>query len=190
MPGGPFIIILILILAPMILGAMLKMYKAYQEEVDKQSQRKRARPVPTVPVSTSSAATGRGSGEIDRFLQEIDKLRQKADKAPVKVAPVKAVPVKVTPRAEPAPFVTTAPIQPRRDVPTELPVAKAVAPATSAQIKGASIGGALAPKVTVRAAAAPTTPFGRNLVALLSNSQSIPMAVVLQEVLGPPKGRQ
>lgn len=35
-----------------------------------------------------------------------------------------------------------------------------------------------------------TTPFGRQLVALLGNSQSLPMAVVLQEILGPPKCQQ
>src|SRR5438105_4160102 len=122
----PFVIILILILAPMVLGALLKMFKAYQEEVDRQSQRKRTRPssVPTVPVSSSGAATGRGTGEIDRFLQEIDKLRQKGD-SPVKGAPVRAVPVaKAVPRAEPAPFVTTAPVAPVRIPPSDVPVAR------------------------------------------------------------------
>jgi hypothetical protein len=187
----PFVIILILILAPMILGALLKMFKAYQEEADRQSQRRRTRPtsVPTVPVSTSAAGTGRGTGEIDRFLQEIDKLRQKADQ-PVKVAPVRAVPVaKAKPRVEPAPFVTTAPVAPVRTITTDVPVARVVAPAPAAApaLRPTPILGSTAPKVTVRQQAAPTSPFGKDLAALLGSNKSVALAVVLQEVLGPPK---
>jgi hypothetical protein len=187
----PFVIILILVIAPMVLGALLKMFKAYQEEVDRQSQRKRTNrsSVPTVPVSTSAASTGRGSGEIDRFLQEIDKLRQKAD-APGKVAPVKAVPVakavpKKAPRAEPPPFVPSTVTSSRSGPITDVPVAKVVAPARPAQPFAAT-----APKVTIRSAPAPTTRFGKDLAALLANKQSVPMAVVLQEILGPPKCRR
>jgi hypothetical protein len=190
--NNPFIIILILVVAPMVLGALLKMFKAYQEEVDRQSQRKRPRSsVPTVPVSSSSASTGRGQGEIDRFLQEIDKLRQKAD-SPVKVAPVKAVPVaravpKPTPRVEPPPFVPST-VTPSRSGPLlDVPVGKVVAPARPAPLPAST---STAPRVTIRSAPGPTTRFGKDLAALLANKQSVPMAVVLQEILGPPKCRR
>jgi hypothetical protein len=186
----PFVIILILVIAPMVLGALLKMFKAYQEEVDRQSQRKRTtrNNVPTVPVSTATASTGRGQGEIDRFLQEIDKLRQKAD-SPRKPAPVKAVPVakavpKTAPRPEPPPFVPST-VTSRTGPITEVPVAKVVAPASR---PGPALG-PTAPKVTTRAAPAPTTKLGKDLAALLANKQSAQMAVVLQEILGPPKCR-
>ncbi|HEY2785314.1 MAG TPA: hypothetical protein VGJ05_10090 [Fimbriiglobus sp.] len=191
---APFVVILILIVAPMILGALLKMFKAYQEEVDRQNRRKKPRTaVPTVQVSSSTATTGgRGSGEIDRFLQEIDKLRQKAG-SPVKVGPVKAVPVakvvsKAKPRVEPPAFVTTAPVAPTRGGPiVELPVARAVA---AAQSRPTPASGSTTPKVTVRGNSVPITPFGKDLAALLTSKPSIPLAVVLQEVLGPPKCRR
>jgi hypothetical protein len=192
----PFVIILILVIAPMVLGALLKMFKAYQEEVDRQSQRKRTtrNNVPTVPVSTSTASTGRGQGEIDRFLQEIDKLRQKAD-SPGKPAPVKAVPVakavpKTAPRPEPSPFVPST-VTPSRSGPiTGVPVAKVVAPASAAPSRSTPAGGPSAPKVSPQLGAAPATRFGKDLAALLANKQSVPMAVVLQEILGPPKCRR
>jgi hypothetical protein len=197
----PFVIILILVIAPMVLGALLKMFKAYQEEVDRQNQRKKPRnSVPTVPVSSgssSSAATGRGTGEIDRFLQEIDKLRQKADGpvkvAPVRTAPVKAVPVaKAAPRIEPPPFVTTAPLAPTRGGPiTDVPVPRVTAPALpTLPSRPAPAGGTAAPRVTTRTSTIPVTSFGKNLADLLGNKQAIPLAIVLQEVLGPPKSRR
>jgi hypothetical protein len=192
--NNPFIIILILVVAPMVLGALLKMFKAYQEEVDRQSQRKRPRSsVPTVPVSSSSASTGRGQGEIDRFLQEIDKLRQKGD-SPVKVAPVKAVPVaRALPkpaRVEPPPFIPST-VTPSRSGPLlDVPVAKVVAPAPPPRPAPLPAATSTAPRVTIRSAPGPTTRFGKDLAALLANKQSVPMAVVLQEILGPPKCRR
>lgn len=188
--ANPLIIILVLIIAPMVLGALLKMFKAYQEEIDRQNQRKKPRTaVPTVPASSSAAATGRGSGEIDRFLAEIDKLRQKAE-SPVKAAPVKVVPVAkvVAPKVEPAPFVVPTAFTTPRVTQPEAPIARAVPPAPPP--RPAAPGGAAAAKAAARGTPIPGTPFGKNLTALLSSKQSLPMAVVLHEVLGPPKARR
>ena len=60
-------------------------------------------------------------------------------------------------------------------------------------LKPSSATGAPATKVTRlagRARPASKTNFGKNLTALLSSGQGVAMAVVLQEILGPPKSKR
>lgn len=45
-------------------------------------------------------------------------------------------------------------------------------------------------KLPTRARPAAKTNFGKNLAALLASGQGVAMAVVLQEVLGPPKSKR
>jgi hypothetical protein len=45
-------------------------------------------------------------------------------------------------------------------------------------------------RLTGRARPASKTNFGKNLTALLSSGQGVAMAVVLQEILGPPKSKR
>ena len=88
-----------------------------------------------------------------------------------------------TPHAAPQP--QTAPLtapQPTRV--EDLPLATVVTPTSST--------GAPATRVThlpQRARAAPKTDLAKNLTGLLNSGQGIAMAVILQEILGPPKSR-
>lgn len=158
--------------------------------------------------------------EMDRFLAEIDRLRRKAAVTPdppaaapgsaVPVAPV-VQPIKppaterprprvvaeladTSPAAPPlpagAPSFGTSPQAPTRAAPVagqveQLPVAQV--------LKTTSSTGAPATKVTLfskRPRPAARTDFGKNLTAMLASGQGVAMAVVLQEILGPPKAKK
>ncbi len=154
------------------------------------------------------------NSEMDRFLAEIDRLRRKAAVAPdppaaAPVAPV-VQPIKPPATARPRPRVVaeladqppvsppaggaasfgTSPQAPTREAPVagqveQLPVASV--------LKTTSSTGAPATKVTLftkRPRPAAKTNLGKNLTALLASGQGVAMAVVLQEILGPPKSKQ
>jgi|GEM_PF-1119493 len=176
-----------------------------------------ARPVATAaPSAEHTGGTVRpASSDMDRFLAEIDRLRRKAAANPnpptaqpgsaVPVAPVvqptkpaadRPRPRVVAELAEPpassptAPSFGTSPQAPARTAPPpaqieELPVATV--------LKTTSATGAPATKVTrmaPRPRPAAKTNFGKNLTALLGSGQGVAMAVVLQEILGPPKAKK
>jgi hypothetical protein len=155
------------------------------------------------------------SNDIDRFLEEIDRLRKKkADGGDPPVAkPVKArakptavpvaepVPARSTRRIEATPAPTGPAFTPTvvqiRELPAANPVVSTAETPQTPQTPRALHRQGDAPaaprggsRVTVRQRVAPKTEFGRGLTALLSNPQSAAMAVVLQEVLGPPKCKQ
>ncbi|MCI0699588.1 MAG: hypothetical protein L0241_00685 [Planctomycetia bacterium] len=170
------------------------------------------RPPRAAPVN---AGGGRQpNSDMDRFLAEIDRLRRKQAGAPDQpqpaaaqpvapvVQPVKPAPDKPRPRvvaelAEPqqtqppgAPSFGTSPQAPTRTAPVggqieELPVATV--------LKATSSTGAPATRVTRiagRARPAAKSLFGKNLTTLLGTGHGVAMAVVLQEILGPPKCKQ
>ena len=192
-----------------ILGWLTQKLKNSQDRKQVERDRERRANSPTVPVVQASGPKA-AAGDLNRFMEEIDKLRQRgAPGAPVPRPVAKPIPVvaaKRKPRVDaPIPkFETTAaPIHSRSINPSDdLPIAAVVSPTFAPPpIKptGSKDG---APVVTaaVRAISGvqkykerntgATTPFGRQLVALLGNAQSLPMAVVLQEILGPPKCQQ
>jgi len=177
----------------------------------------RPKPAPVATADTHSGGTVRPAGsEMDRFLAEIDRLRRKAaanpDPLPAQpgsAAPVAPVvqPIKPPASDRPRPRVVaelaeqpsslpsgasfgTSPQAPSRTAPVagqieELPVA--------AVLRTTSSTGAPATKVTVftkRPRPASRTNFGKNLTALLASGQGVAMAVVLQEILGPPKAKK
>jgi hypothetical protein len=140
---------------------------------------------------------------MDRFLAEIDRLRKKtADAPPPPPNQAPAAPV-VQPEKrpdKPRPRVVaevadqpkqdlgfaTAPPPPPPPKPSELPVATVVAPAPSAS-------GVPATRITRfagRARPAAKTPFAKNLTSLLGTGQGLALAIVLQEVLGPPPSKK
>ena len=178
------------------------------------------RPRAAAPAATSDTHSGGSvrpaTSEMDRFLAEIDRLRRKAaanpdpppaqpgSSAPVApvVQPIKP-PASERPRprvvaelAEPPGVATsgasfgTSPQAPSRTAPVagqieELPVASVLRTTSST--------GAPATKVTLftkRPRPAARTNFGKNLTALLATGQGVAMAVVLQEILGPPKAKK
>jgi hypothetical protein len=149
-------------------------------------------------------AVRQSSSDMDRFLAEIDRLRKKTAEAPppppnqTPTAPV-VQPEKRQDRPRPRvvaevaelpkqdlgfaapPLPTVAPVQ----RPGELPVATVLAPPSTT--------GAPATRVTRfagRARPVAKTPFAKNLTSLLGTSQGLALAIVLQEVLGPPRSKK
>lgn len=157
------------------------------------------------------------SSDMDRFLAEIDRLRKKNAEAPppargetVPVAPVvqPARPVE-KPRARVVAELAEAPVNRPPDagfVPPPLPQLPSLPPlpaaptgpragdlpmATVVHSQGGT--GAPATKVTrlmLRPRPAPKTPFAKNLTTLLGTGQGLALAIVLSEVLGPPRSKK
>jgi hypothetical protein len=149
---------------------------------------------------------------MDRFLAEIDRLRRKAATAPPAnqpgcappAAPV-VQPVKPPASDKPRPRVVaelaeappssapsfgTSPQAPTRTAPVagqieQLPVATVVTAGSATGAPATKV-----TKFTKRPRPASKTNFGQNLTALLATGQGVAMAVVLQEILGPPKCKQ
>jgi len=87
-----------------------------------------------------------------------------------------------SPHASPPPPTPLSPPQPTRV--EDLPVATVVTPTSST--------GAPSTRVTHlvgRARAAPKTDLAKNLTGLLNSGQGVAMAIILQEILGPPKSK-
>ncbi|MBM3981736.1 MAG: hypothetical protein FJ304_15965 [Planctomycetes bacterium] len=190
-----------------------------REAQDERAERP-ARPAPVAPRTddrpAASAAVRPANTEMDRFLAEIDRLRRKqaaAPDPPTAAAPVAPVvqPVKPTivdqppkrrtvaaladsPPPLPAPTggFSAAPQAPTRSAPVAAQVE--VLPTSAPTVRPlASSTGAPATKVTrfsARPRPAAKSEFGKNLTTLLGTGQGVAMAVVLQEILGPPKSRQ
>jgi hypothetical protein len=165
---------------------------------------------PSRPTGGGKGDGGGGSvrqtkSDMDRFLAEIDRLRKKSADAPApqptkKPAPVAQVvqPAKQAPKterprarvvaelAEPVrpefgylqpPAATTGP------KPGDLPLATVVAaPGSIGSLPGTKI-----TKLVGRARPVAKTPFARTLTGLLNSGQGLALAIVLQEILGPPK---
>lgn len=195
-----------------LLGWLTQRLKNAQDRRQAERDRERRLNSPTAPVVTSSATAKPAAADLNRFMAEIDKLRQRGapgEAPPTPVARTVATAIPVAKAAKkvrlgeslPSTFETTAaPIQSRSINPADdLPVAAVVGPtfastpAPTATVKSGSPTVTAAPKAVSGATKykdrnlGPTTPFGRQLIALLGNPQSLPMAVVLHEILGPPK---
>ncbi|HEY1381856.1 MAG TPA: hypothetical protein VGF55_33965 [Gemmataceae bacterium] len=134
------------------------------------------------------------SSDIDKFLQEIDRLRRKsADENPARPAPARPRPVVAAPppvprvraarpvRLQPAveavvveavPAVTAAPIAPRSEF-----VAPPPAPAKPRVAQVSTVEQRSSPAVTAA-------------LHLLRSPRTLAAAVVLEEVLGPPKSKR
>lgn len=149
------------------------------------------------------AVVRQSTSDMDRFLAEIDRLRKKTAEAPQQssnqapAAPV-VQPARQPDRPRPrvvaevvdntredrgfAPTVPTATTGPKAG---DLPMATVVTPPSGT--------GAPATRVT-RLASRPRpvakTPFAKNLTSLLNSGQGLALAIVLQEVLGPPKSKK
>lgn len=190
------------------------------ERAERPSARTARSKANTDSETSSSGAVRAGNTDMDRFLAEIDRLRRKASTAdPAPAQPGSSVPVAqvvqpIKPPAETrararavAELAETAanadraaanvaagfsnmPQAPTRAAPVagqieELPVAQVLRPSSST--------GAPATKVTRffnRPRPNAKTNFGKNLTALLNSGQGVAMAVVLQEILGPPKAKK
>ncbi|OWK38063.1 hypothetical protein [Fimbriiglobus ruber] len=189
------IVFVAIVVISTLIGAVTQWLKAQQQAEQARAAQNRS----------SKRSAGRApTGDVDRFLEEIDKLRRKnaGDALPVARSanpPVVSGPPPVAPRArraraaEPAPFPSSPPpppmpmsarpgpadvLSPRRV--EDLPIAPVV---TGPPVVARPV----APRVSQPKRVAPPTEFGRQLTALLTSKHAVPMALVLTEVLGPPK---
>ena len=184
-------VVLTIVIVVAVISAVSQVLKGQKEAAAPPPRRARPRP------AQGGAGVRSSSGDIDRFLQEIDRLRKRPAEAaepgrskgrptatPVRSAGVPVVepvrarrldPPPVAPRLEDLPVAAVVPPPPARPaLPPPTPAAPTIA--------------ALGKVATATARKGPQTPFGKDLVAMFSGSrQAIATAVILQEVLGPPK---
>lgn len=190
-------IVVVVIIVIAVVSAIAQTIKNQQEKEQTPRRRTNAR--------NNASGVKTGTSDMDRFLQEIEKLRKRA--ADGGDEPKKPV-AKPTKNPRTIPTVAPANKSKRKETPTvapsrrieQLPTATVVPPPVPPQQQfpadlGASIASTapqLSDRPTVSRAAVPvaTSAFGKSLFGMLSNKQSLPMAVVLQEILGPPKSKQ
>jgi hypothetical protein len=203
------IILIVVVVLSAIIGAVSQVLKNQQQAEQARAARDRA----ADRAGGADRREGRASSDIDRFLEEIDKLRRKsaggaaATPAGPAAAPVarrvnRPAALPEVPTVEPArkPRVAgdptfAAPAAPvARAVPTshpvaaplprieDLPVAPVVGPPAAYTPSVVT-----RPKMLADPRPAKKTEFAAQLATLLGTRNAVPMAVVLQEVLGPPK---
>lgn len=203
MPPFFWVVIAIIIISTLV-GALAK----FLNNLNEMNAPPRNRPLGGGGVAPPAGGGGpvvrQSNTDLDRFLAEIDRLRRKNAEAPspppnqVPVAPV-VQPTKPPERprarvvaelAEPSArvdpgFAPTVPAATTGPKPGDLPVAAVVTPPAGT--------GAPATRVT-RFSGPPRpvakTPFAKNLTTLLGTSQGLALAVVLQDILGPPPSKR
>jgi hypothetical protein len=212
-----FWVIIAIVIISTIVGAVAKLLNNMNEQNNAPRNRPPARA--NGPGGGGAGGGGGGgvvrqsSSDMDRFLAEIDRLRKKNAEAPppqpgqpAPVAPVvqpakqpdKPRPRVVAELAEPPrqdpgftappPLPTAPPPLPTGPKAGDLPVAAVVTPPSSA-----GTGAPAATRVTklaTRPRPAAKTPFAKNLTTILNSGQGLALAVVLQEVLGPPRSKR
>jgi len=150
------------------------------------------------------------NSDMDRFLAEIDRLRKKTADAPAPPQNQRAtVPVAQPEKRPDRPkqrvratevtdmgFAQTVPDATTGPKAGDLPMASVISPyaaAANAHSYNNNANNAPAPRVT-RFVARPRpiakTPFAKSLTSLLCSPNGLAMAIVLQEILGPPKSRK
>jgi hypothetical protein len=212
MGNGLLLLIVIIIIISAVVGAIAQFLNRLGE-MNNNAPNRRA----DAGVRRAEPAAGgrQADRDMDRFLAEIDRLRRKNAEAtaapaapaarpatrpperprqrvemPEPARPAEALGFTAPPAAPPSPVVSAPPTTAYSTTPPEaLPVATVVMPPPS----GTSTGAPAATRVTriaQRARPQPKTPLARNLTGLLGSGQGVALAVILQEVLGPPKCRK
>lgn len=193
--GGWAVVGVIIVIA--VVSAISQMLKNQQE----QAPRRRIN-----PAGNRGEPVRGGSNDIDRFLQELDKLRKKQSGAPsgrTEDASSSSPPVvKPKPKPKAKPVATPVPVkkaksvaQPYRSKKSEEALLAEIAQASPIYDPTAIAGSITTPDRVQSAPSGiekpprpePKTLFARDLLGLLSKGEAIPMAIVLSEVLGPPK---
>ncbi|QEL18144.1 hypothetical protein [Limnoglobus roseus] len=150
------------------------------------------------PNRSNAGGVKTGSSDMDRFLQEIEKLRKRPggeeSKKPAKngrggKAVPTVAPVKRPKRSDGVPTIAPSQRVDRLPAATVLPTP----PLPSSEPSPISQSAPQpddAPSVSRAPKPVGKTQFGRSLLEMLGDKQSLPLAVVLNEVLGPPKCKQ
>ncbi|WP_439625798.1 hypothetical protein [Gemmata sp.] len=210
---GIFWIILAIVIISTVVGAVSKLINGLNEMNNAPRGRGANPRAANPPMNRGGAGPRQANSDMDRFLAEIDRLRKKSGDAPQQqqqnqnpsaVVPV-VQPVKVPERSRSRVTAELAEAPPQRAdggftqyFPAAAPAALA-RPAELAMLQTATVvapessTGAPATRVT-RLATRPRpvakTPLAKNLTALLNSGQGLALAIVLQEVLGPPKSKK
>jgi hypothetical protein len=195
MPNGLLVTIGIIVVMS-ILGYLTQMLKRASdrrmEEREREKQRERRANAALANPNVSSR------NDLDRYIQAVEAQRQRpvpTARPAARATPVPTIqPARKKARTEDA--ATAFPTAKVRGagaapvVPDDLPMATVVTPRgsvpTAAPILRAEKAATLTPSRSTRSA----TPVGRQLVALFGSGEAVALAVVLHEVLGPPKCRQ
>ena len=152
----------------------LRKRNAEAADQPKEQQEKKPAPAKAAPVAPAAKPARKPPAAKPRIVAEL------ADTQPERASGQRGADAQgfVLPPSAPVSPITSG----SSSRPEDLPVATVVSPNAST--------GAPATRVTVipqRNRPAPKTPLARSLTGLLNSGQGVAMAVILQEVLGPPK---
>ncbi len=198
---GGLIVTFGIIVVMSILGYLTQLLKRAsdrrQQERDREKEReRRARAALENPNMNPTPAPARRN-DIDRYIQAVEAQRQKPTPTarPARATPVPTVqPARQKARAVDVPTAFPAAKRGKGDpapvVPDELPMAKVVTPRGSVPTAAPILRPEMAATLTPSRSSRSGTPVGRQLTALFKSGEAIALAVVLQEVFGPPKCRQ
>jgi hypothetical protein len=214
MPNG-LIVLLVIVGISVAISVLSNWLKSQQqtEQTKAAERRSTARRAPD-PGPGPGPKPGKAAGtDIDRFLEEIDKLRKRSAGEPATAKPTTARPVIAKPARPATAAPTIEPKKPKRLVSDPPPVARPaaavvpavpvvsssraaelpVAPVVTAPARLASLTQAGRPSVTAPPRARPIGPqseFATQLSVLFQGKQALPLAVVLHEIFGPPRCRR
>lgn len=197
--NGLIVFLAVIFISTMIGAISNWLRKQQQAEIDRRAAATRSGPPKTKP-----------DGALEKFAEEVDRLRQKRmDEAARARAPKAVVTSKALPKAVRRPLIADAPpvvvpvVRPTSVKPAGM--AKAPPPALAMLPEAAPVTStetihSPATIAAIVAAQAPATirrpkdvggkdasPDAPNLLALLANPQSLPTAIILAEILGPPQ---
>lgn len=177
------IILLVIVVLSAVIGGVSQLLKNQQQNQQAKAARTRA--------DARAGNRAAGSQDVDRFLEEIDKLRtRKSDDG---ARPAKAAPVAAKRSTAAAPVRAKAKPIPATPVARALPPSFALPPGRGVEHLPVAPVLATTSTVVTRPAmkrSAPKSEFARQMAALLTSPHSIPASIILQEVLGPPKCNQ
>lgn len=180
-----------------VLGYLTQMLKRASDRRMEERERERQRERRANAALANPTVSSRN--DLDRYIQAVEAQRQRPVPAarpsqrPNPVPTVQPARKKATrsddvPTAFPA--AKTRGATPPPVVPDDLPMATVVTPRGSVPTAAPVQRPEKAATLTASKSTRSNTPFARRLVALLSSRDATALAVVLHEVLGPPKCRQ
>lgn len=208
MPNG-LIVLLVIVGISVAISVLSNWLKSQQqtEQAKAAERRSAARQAPSPETRPGKAA----GSDIDRFLEEIDKLRKRSAAEAPSGTPIVAKPVVAKPArqateqakpkpkpkravGEPLPSATTPPVMQPTAVAPAIPV---VSPQRAGQTPITPVAAAQLPRSPVTTArptvtasrTAPRSEVATQLTGFLKGKQGLRVAFVLHEVFGPPKCR-
>ncbi len=159
-----------------------------------------SRPVRREPAALGAKSRPEGTTDLDRFLEEVNRRRRAADerRAPpaVEMPPAVEAPPPTPPVPRPRPAPTPPSIGRPAPRPAEVPPPAVVPVLVVGVVDDKSIASPPAVRDVPAIGAAPEPPslqpatVAGNLRGLMRSRETIRTAVILQEILGPPRGRR